>query len=473
LPPGNTAVATELPSIRVVTHGPGEMMIRQTRQYEIRVENRGSIDAEGLLVRAMVPDWAEVKDQQTSQGRVEKNSDDKTERLTWTIDRLPAGKTETMLLQLKALRSGLYDVDVDWTLVPQRSVAKVRVQQPKLSLFIDGPDEVIYGESETYKVRVLNPGDGIAPDVVFTLSPNSATPQSQKIGNIPAGKEAQFEVELTAHDLGDLRIHGLAAGDLELRAEADKVIRVSAAKLEAVLSGPQLKYQNAESTYQLTLRNVGTAISKNVVATLRLPAGVKYLGGLEGASVQDNELRWKIDSMSPKAIRQYDFKCQMTATGEQLFAFDCAGTAAGTASVSLGTSVEAIADLVLSVNDPPAPAPIDEDVVYEIIVRNRGSKEARNVRAIAQFSHGIEPHRVAGQSGEVLTGQVLFDPIDRIAPGQEIRLQVIAKAQTAGHHRFRTEIRSGDITLLAEEATHYMSPNSDRVSRRSTDGDNR
>jgi len=52
-------------------------------------------------------------------------------------------------------------------------------------------------------------------------------------------------------------------------------------------------------------------------------------------------------------------------------------------------------------------------------------------------------------------------------------LQVIAKAQTAGHHRFRTEIRSGDITLLAEEATHYMSPNSDRVSRRSTDGDNR
>ena len=473
LQPGDTAVASELPSIRVVTHGPSEMMIRQTRPYEIRVENRGSIDAKGVLVRAEVPNWAEVKSQTTSVGNVETNEAEKSEQLVWTIDRLPAGKSETMTVQLKAARSGLYELDVDWTLVPQHTIAKIRVQQPKLTLTIDGPDEVVYGESETYRVRVLNPGDGIAPDVVFTLSPNSATPQSQQIGNIPAGKEAQFEVELTANDLGDLRIHGLAAGDLELRAEAEKVIRVSAAKLEAMLSGPELKYQNADSMYHLELQNTGTATSEKVVATMQLPSGVKYLGGLEGATVAGNQLRWTIESMSPKSIREYDFQCKMTSTGEQVFAFDCKGTAAGQAEVSLGTTVQAIADLVLSVNDPAAPAPIGSDVTYEIVIRNRGSKEARDVRAIAQFSHGIEPLRVSGQSGEVLTGQVLFDPIDRIAPGQELRLQVIAKADRDGHHRFRTEVRSGDIVLLAEEATHYMNPRSDRVSRRSSDAESR
>ena len=85
-------------------------------------------------------------------------------------------------------------------------------------------------------MRVLNPGDGIAPNVVFTLSPNSSTPQTQRIGNIPPGKEAQFEVELTAQDLGNLKIDGLATGDLELRAVASKTIRVSAAKLEAILT---------------------------------------------------------------------------------------------------------------------------------------------------------------------------------------------------------------------------------------------
>ena len=49
-------------------------------------------------------------------------------------------------------------------------------------------------------------------------------------------------------------------------------------------------------------------------------------------------------------------------------------------------------------------------------------------------------------------------------------MRVIAQADRAGHHRFRAEIRSGDTVLVAEEATHYMSPEGERVSRRSSNG---
>ncbi len=470
---GLTAVASELPGIRVVTNGPGEIMIRQTSQYEIRVENRGSIDAEGVMVRANVPDWADLRGQHATRGDIDTQTQGSVERLVWTIDQLPAGASEQMFVRLKAERSGTYGLDVDWTLVPQKSVAKVHVHEPKLDLSIDGPDEVVYGQSQTYKVRVLNPGDGTAPNVVFTLSPNSATPQTQRIGDIPPGKEAQFEVELTAQDLGDLKIHGLAAGDLELRAEAAKTIRVAAAKLEAMLSGPELKYQNTESVYNLQVQNTGAATSEKIAATLRLPVGVQYTGGIEEAQQRGHNLQWEIDSLAPGATRNYQFRCNMAATGEHLFAFDCKGTAAGNTDVSISTKVESIADLVLSISDPAAPAPIGTDVTYEIVVRNRGSKEATDVLAVALFSHGIEPQRVEGQSGEVVTGKVLFDTIPRIGPGQEVRMKVIAKAERAGHHRFRTEIRSGDTVLVAEEATHYMSPTSERVSRRSTDTDAR
>ncbi|MFG0263371.1 MAG: hypothetical protein ACF788_13340, partial [Novipirellula sp. JB048] len=184
-------------------------------------------------------------------------------------------------------------------------------------------------------------------------------------------------------------------------------------------------------------------------------------------------LKWQIDALAPGATRSYQFRCNMAATGDQRFSFQCEGSAAGRAGVALATRVESIADLVLTVHDPPAPAPIGTDVTYEIIVRNRGSKEATDVRALAQFSHGIEPSQIEGQGGEMLTGQVVFDPIARIDPGQEIRLRVVAKADRAGHHRFRTEVRSGDTMLVAEEATHYMSSQSDRVSRRSSDSETR
>lgn len=470
---GLTNSTSELPGIRVATFGPSEVTIRQVNEYEIRVENRGAIDARGVIVRASIPDWADMKGQNVTSGNVNEDSKGNLEHLVWTIDRLPAGTSEKLFIRLIAARSGSHGLDVDWTMQPQKSVAKVRVHEPRLDLSIEGPDQVIYGMSQTYKVRVLNPGDGTAPNVVFTLSPNSATPQTQRIGDIPAGKEAQFDVELTAQDLGDLKIHGLASADLELRSEASKIIRVAAAKLEAVLSGPQLKYQNTEAMYSLQLQNNGSAASENVIATLRLPAGVKYLGGVEGAVAQGNVLKWRLGSLKPGTMQSYQFRCQMTSTGDHVFAFDCAGTAAGMTDVSIATRVESIADLVLTVSDPPAPAPIGSDVTYEIVIRNRGSKEATNVRAVAQFGHGIEPKRIEGHAGEVVPGQVMFNPIPRINAGAEVRLRVIAQAEKAGHHRFRAEVHSGDTMLVAEEATHYMSSQSDRVSRRSSEAGSR
>jgi hypothetical protein len=433
------------------------------------VEKRGTIDAEGVLVRAMVPNWADLGGQNASIGNIDVREQGAGRQLVWTIDQLPAGTSERMFVRLTAARSGNYDLDVDWTLLPQKSVTKIQVHEPRLNLTIEGPDEVVYGQSQTYKVRVLNPGDGTAPNVLFTLSPNSATPQTQRIGDIPPGKEAQFDVELTAQDLGDLKIHGLATGELELRAEAAKTIRVAAAKLEAMLNGPELKYQNSDAIYNLQVQNTGAVASEKIMATLRLPTGVEYVGGIDEAARQGNMLRWEITSLPSGATRNYQFTCKMSSTGEHMFAFDCKGTAAGQTDVSISTQVESIADLVLTVNDPVAPAPIGSDVTYEIIIRNRGSKEANDVRAVAQFSHGIEPQRIEGQSGEVVTGQVLFDPIDRIGAGQEVRLRVIAQADRGGHHRFRSEVRSGDTVLVAEEATHYMSPKSERVSRHSND----
>jgi uncharacterized repeat protein (TIGR01451 family) len=219
----------------------------------------------------------------------------------------------------------------------------------------------------------------------------------------------------------------------------------------------------------LQVQNSGVATSQQIVATLRVPAGAKYLGGLDGATQRGSVITWQMDALTPGAVRDYQFRCKMSSSGDQLFMFDCKGTAAGVADVAITTRVESISDLVLTINDPVAPAPVGDEVVYEIVIRNRGSKEATDVRAIAQFSHGIEPRRIEGHSGELLTGQVLFDAIPRIGAGEEIRLKVIAEADRAGHHRFRSEIRSGDTVLVAEEATHYMSPRSDRVSRRSSE----
>ncbi|MEM1069803.1 MAG: hypothetical protein AAGI63_12960, partial [Planctomycetota bacterium] len=166
----SAATTSELPGIRVLTYGPGTMMLRQTSQYEIRVENRGSIDATGVMVRATVPKWAELRSRNATRGGIENDKEGSTEHLVWRIDHLPAGASEQMFVRLTASKSGTFNLDVDWTLIPQKSITQVQVHEPKLDLTIEGPDEVVFGKSQTYKVRVLNPGDGTAPNVVFTRS---------------------------------------------------------------------------------------------------------------------------------------------------------------------------------------------------------------------------------------------------------------------------------------------------------------
>ncbi|MFO0942694.1 MAG: hypothetical protein U0930_18305, partial [Pirellulales bacterium] len=88
----------------------------------------------------------------------------------------------------------------------------------------------------------------------------------------------------------------------------------------------------------------------------------------------------------------------------------------------------------------------------------RGSKAAEQVSVTALFSKDIEPTRAEGQRSQILTGQVRFQPITRVEPGQTITLRVFAQAAAAGMHRFRAEVRTAeaDVKLVQEQSTEYM-----------------
>lgn len=466
---GINSIPSEAPGLRVVAEGPERVTLRQPNRYELRVENRGSVNAAGVVVRAVLPAWVAVSNWKPTSGSVELESDPRSNEVLWQVEDLKAGEVQRLTMQLIPQQAGGFDVEVDWTLVPQQKKMLVQVEEPKLEILIDGPEEVVFGESATYVVRILNPGDGVAPGVVFTLSPQSPTPQAQRIGQIPPGKEAQFEVELSAQDRGDLQIHGLATGDLDLRAEASRTINVATADLEAILTGPPLRYQHNEAAYRLQVINNGKAISRNATASVKIPAAVEYLGGIDSAQISGGVLRWQIGELAPGQKLEYQLRCRMNQTGEHELAFQCRGSAAGEAKVALSTRVEAVADLVLQAHDPAAPAPVDAPVTYEIVLHNRGSKAATDVQVLAHFSDFVEPNQVSGHQGEISVGKVVFDRVDRIEPGQTLKLQIEARANREGVHRFRAEVTSGDVVLVAEESTRYLQVADEQISRRSSE----
>jgi len=95
-------------------------------------------------------------------------------------------------------------------------------------------------------------------------------------------------------------------------------------------------------------------------------------------------------------------------------------------------------------------------------ITNRGKKTAEDVFVIAQFSDGIEPTRVEGHTGKLVPGQVLFDPIPKIEPGEERTLTITAEASKSGNHRFRASVRcqGSEDDLLKEESTRFTAAGS-------------
>jgi hypothetical protein len=126
-------------------------------------------------------------------------------------------------------------------------------------------------------------------------------------------------------------------------------------------------------------------------------------------------------------------------------------------SAGVDTRVEALADLKLEIRDPQGPIQLGDDAVFEVIIRNRGTKSAEGIDLVVFFSEGLEATSALGGQHEIGRGQVTFKTIPTLAPESEMVLRVHAKADRPANHVFRAELvcESLQTKLAAEETTRF------------------
>ena len=131
------------------------------------------------------------------------------------LTRIPGNSTQTITIPATPRKAELFDLGVEWTLIPRTAKASVEVTQPKLEMTISGPDDILYGDKAVYQVEIRNPGTGTAEQVLVKL-PEALGGESQPIGDIPPGDSQRFQIELFALTAGelDLLATASAAGDL-------------------------------------------------------------------------------------------------------------------------------------------------------------------------------------------------------------------------------------------------------------------
>ena len=444
------------PAILVKTYGPDTIGINKSSMFRVTVTNGGGTAAKNLLIGIKLPQWVDIQNLQTTTGLFKITEGVEQARIVWTIDEIMANSTQTITIPATPRKAELFEMGVEWTFIPQNAKTSIAVTQPKLEMTVSGPDDILYGDKAVYQVEVRNPGTGTAEQVRVKL-PEALGGESQSIGNIPPGDSQRFQIELFARTAGKLSLIATASASGELTTSVERKVRVRRANLEVKLTGPPKKYSGTDAKYAVTVTNNGDAIAHNVIAALAMPSGVEYLGGLDSIKKTGTGLNWNVGALNPGDSETYNLNFVLNTSGELHLEAGARGEGDLGNSCQFVTAVQTVADLTLSVVDPRGPLPTDENVTYEIRVKNRGSKMATNVNVVMHFANGIEPTAAAGMKNEVTPGEVAFQPIPVIEPGQELVLSVVAQAQQSGTHVFRAQLTcdDSDSREIAQGTTRF------------------
>ncbi|MEI8372967.1 MAG: hypothetical protein WCJ35_09070 [Planctomycetota bacterium] len=460
----NVLINHKSPLLTVETIGPRKIVLGKEAAYEVLLQNSGNLAAEEVAVTVSLPDWAEVAGASASTGEVRPLERDRHDPCRWVLGRIEARSKEKLTLKIIPRQSKPFELAVRWDFKQAPSQAMIEVQEPKLTIRLDGPREVLFGKREVYKLKLGNSGNGAAENVLLTLMPlntKDTHPTTHRLGTINSGDERAIEIELTARQAGNLTIRVEANGDGGVHVDLAEHVLVHRAALQVDLEGPVVQYVGTPANYKILIRNPGDALAKNVKLTAKLPTGMKFVSGSDKATsetaIEGGKVRWTLEQLPPGEQRVLEMKCMMALSGANRLEITSAADDDLVAAAELITKVEAMADLRLEVKDPEGPVPVGSDTTYELYVRNRGTKAAENVEVLAYFSTGVEPVSADGHPHHLSPGQVVFDLIPAIPPAAEIVLKVKIKAEAAGNHVFRAEVHCKALgtRLVREEVTHF------------------
>lgn len=458
MPVQGVLLHSEGPALEVNTTGPQAIVVGQEAEFQLTLTNRSRIPAHDVFVRVALPTWVEIAGADDTAGDTQVQGADRgAQELIWRVTQFAGGGQEVLSLKVIPRENRSFNLAVDWTLRPTSAAAQIQVQQPELQMAVLGPENIQFGQTAVYTIRLSNPGTGDAQNVRLDFGYGPEHLPTNQIGTLAAGEQLEIPVELSARQAGALRIEATATAAGGLSAEQIEEVWVRRAKLEVVVRGAPVKFAGGVATYEIRVRNVGDASADGVLTEVMLPPGAKLVNR-EGLTGSGKTVIKELGSISPNAEGTFRLQCQLTNPGENRVQANARGGGNLSATNTFVTSVRTIADLKLSVNDPPGPIAIGESTTYELKVVNRGTKAAQQVQIIAQFSSGIDPIDASGISARLSEdGQVLFQPISRIEPGEEIRLRITARANVEGTHRFRAKVECAEIdTVLVEEETTYF-----------------
>ncbi len=452
---------SQTPSLAIEKTAPAEIQVGKPATFVIRVRNAGAVVAHGVEIHDEIPQGTKLVSTKPPAAQPVAG------QIVWSLGTLKPGDEATVQVQLLPVAEGEIG---SMATVHFRAEASVRTRatRPALALEVTLPPKVMIGDDLTMKIRVSNPGSGVATGVVLTenvpaeLKHVAGNELELEVGTLKPGESRDLELTLNAAQAGRAVNLLAARGDANLRVEDRSELEVLSPALKLGLTAPKRRYLERKATFTVAVSNPGTAAAKEVELAATLPKGMKFveannLGAYDAAS---NSVHWSLEELPPQETGEVTLTALPLEPGE--LKLQVRGTAQQGLSdtVEENVIVEGIAAIMFELVDVQDPVEVNGQTTYEIRLVNQGSKAASNVRIVALLPPEMRPLGASGPVRFSIDGQrVLFEPLNQLAPKADTIYTIKAQALQAGDSRLRVQLMSDEIRtpITKEESTRVFS----------------
>jgi uncharacterized repeat protein (TIGR01451 family) len=461
-PAVNSAFA-EKPDVTIRKVAPAEATIGDPLIYSIEISNNGKTNASEVIVEDRIPTGCKLVGTIPQAELI-------GSKILWRLGRLPAKSDQKLLIKVIPLEEGEIGsvATVNFVAEVSTSTSVRPAAKPDIKLEVQNRDTAKVGENVLFRFRVANEGSVDAQDVSLQdivpvgFEHPAGKDVTYEIGELPAGKAIDIELELTAVKPGqhvNRAIVKSKKGSTVETAASVKVVEAKGLTIQSPSSRPQPVGQ--KTSHDIRVTNESSQPINGAAVNVILPQELAFVSASDNGSFTkaSNSIRWNLPAVQPgvtvtlsmtvvpKTYGVHSSRVQLIQPDQPMEQSDSLVEASG------------IGALRLTLEDAPATALPGEDFVVEFSIVNRGTGPDSNVQFNLVLPTGVDfvsargPVRNLPPKAAVGGRAVGFSTIPEIGERASVDFQVTLRARDAGRPKIRAEVRSDQLNdAVATEA---------------------
>jgi len=450
----NSAFAAN-PDVTIRKVAPAEAMIGAPLIYSIEISNNGETNASEVIVEDRIPNGCKLVGTIPQAELI-------GSKILWRLGRLQAKSDQKFLIKVVPLEEGEIGsvATVNFVAEVSTSTSVKQAAKPEIKLEVKNRETVMVGENVLFRFRVSNEGSVDARDVSLQdivpigFEHPAGKDVTYEIGDLPAGKAIDIDLELTAVKPGQHVNRAIVKSGKDSKVETAAAVEVVEAKgltIQSSSSRPQPVAQ--KTSYEFTVTNESTQSIVGAAVNVILPQELAFVSASDGGSFTkaSNSIRWNLPAVQPNETVTLSVTLIPRTYGVHRSRVQLIQPDQSMEQTDLLVESSGIAALRLTLENAPATVLPGEDFVVDFSLINKGTGPDSNVQFSLVLPTGVDfvsargPVRNLPPKAAVGGRTVSFATIPEIGEGASVDFQVILRSRNAGQPKIRAEVRSDQL----------------------------